>query len=295
MICGMTYFQICLYFLFYSFGGWVVEVIFHAVALGKVINRGFLNGPVCPVYGFGVLSVFALLNTIQSGGHQMSEGMIFVFGFVLATAVELIAGWLLDVCFHTRWWDYSDKPLNFHGYICLEFSLIWGLAIVMVVKVFQKYVENQASHTPATWEWVVIAILYAVYLTDFIVTVAVIRGLNKKLTRLDKVSSDLRIVSDKLSDTLATTTIDTAQKVGERKVQAALAKAELLETTAAQKEKTVEMLRMKKAELQAQFDELSSSITNHTVFGQGRLLKAFPEMKHRDYFELIQELKKKLK
>ena len=208
---------------------------------------------------------------------------------------EMIAGWLLDVCFHARWWDYSDKPLNFHGYICLEFSLIWGLAIVMVVKVFQKYVENQASHTPATWEWVVIAILYAVYLTDFIVTVAVIRGLNKKLTRLDKVSSDLRIVSDKLSDTLATTTIDTAQKVGERKIQAALAKAELLETTAAQKEKTVEMLRMKKAELQAQFDELSSSITNHTVFGQGRLLKAFPEMKHRDYFELIQELKKKLK
>ena len=195
MICGMTYFQICLYFLVYSFGGWVVEVIFHAVALGKVINRGFLNGPVCPVYGFGVLSVFALLNTIQSGGHQMSEGMIFVFGFVLATAVELIAGWLLDVCFHARWWDYSDKPLNFHGYICLEFSLIWGLAIVMVVKVFQKYVENQVSHTPATWEWVVIAILYAVYLTDFIVTVAVIRGLNKKLTRLDKVSSDLRMIS----------------------------------------------------------------------------------------------------
>ena len=77
MICGMTYFQICLYFLIYSFGGWVVEVIFHAVALGKVINRGFLNGPVCPVYGFGVLSVFALLNTIQGSGHQMSDGMIF--------------------------------------------------------------------------------------------------------------------------------------------------------------------------------------------------------------------------
>ena len=294
MICGMTYFQICLYFLVYSFGGWVVEVIFHAVALGKVINRGFLNGPVCPVYGFGVLSVFALLNTIQSGGHQMSEGMIFVFGFVLATAVELIAGWLLDVCFHARWWDYSDKPLNFHGYICMEFSLIWGLAIVMVVKVFQKYVESQASHIPATWEWVVIAILYAVYLTDFIVTVAVIRGLNKKLTRLDKVRSDLRIVSDRLSDTLATTTIDTAQRVGEGKVQVALAKAEFLDATAAQKEKSIEMLRVKRAELQAQFDELSNSITNHTVVGQGRIIKAFPKMKHRDYSELIQELKKRL-
>ena len=294
MIFGMTYFQICLYFLVYSFGGWVVEVIFHAVALGKVINRGFLNGPVCPVYGFGVLSVFALLNTIQSGGHVMNEGMIFLFGVVLATAVELIAGWLLDVCFHARWWDYSDKPLNFHGYICLEFSLIWGLAIVMVVKVFQKYVEAQTSHTPATWEWVVVAVLYAVYLTDFIVTVAVIQGLNKKLTRLDKVRSNLRIVSDRLSDTLATTTIDTAQKVGEGKVQAALAKAEFLDATAAQKEKSIEMLRVKRAELQAQFDELSNSITNHTIVGQGRIIKAFPKMKHRDYSELIQELKKRL-
>ena len=300
MICGMTYFQICLYFLIYSFGGWVVEVIFHAVALGKVINRGFLNGPVCPVYGFGVLSVFALLNTIQGSGRQMSDGMIFVFGIVLATAVELVAGWLLDVCFHARWWDYSNIKWNLdgyicHGYMCLEFSLIWGLAIVMVVKVFQKYVEAHALHTPATWEWIVIAVLYAVYLTDFIVTVAVIQGLNKKLTRLDKVRSDLRIVSDKLSDTLATTTIGTAQKVGEGKVQATLAAAELRDATAAQREKSIEMLRIKRAELQAQFEELSSSITNHTVVGQGRIIKAFPKMQHRDYSELIQELKKRLK
>lgn len=143
---------------------------------------------------------------------------------------------------------------------------------MMVVKVFQKYVERQASHTPSTLEWVVMAILYAVYLADLIVTVAVIRGLNKKLTRLDKVRADLRIVSDKLSDTLATTTIDTAQKVG-RKVQVALAKAELRDATVAQREKSAEMLRMKKAELQAQFDELSSSITNHTVFGQEESLR----------------------
>ena len=79
------------------------------------------------------------------------------------------------------------------------------------------------------------------------------------------------------------------------RVQVALAKAELRDATVAQREKSAEMLRMKKAELQAQFDELSSSSTNHTVFGQGRIIKAFPEMKHRDYFELIQELKKKLR
>ena len=290
MVCGFSLYQILAFFLIYSCLGWCLEVIYAAVSTGQLVNRGFLNGPVCPIYGFGMIIVLFTLSPLAD-----NLLLLYIGGVILPSVLELVGGWALYKLYHTRWWDYSDFPFNIGGYICLEFSLIWGLAIVMVVKVFQKYVENHVSHTPATWEWVVIAILYAVYLTDFIVTVAVIRGLNKKLTRLDKVSSDLRIVSDKLSDTLATTTIDTAQKVGEGKVQAALAKAELLETTAAQKEKTVEMLRMKKAELQAQFDELSSSITNHTVFGQGRLIKAFPEMRHRDYFELIQELKKKLK
>ena len=294
MICGMTYYQICWYFLIYSFGGWVVEVIFHAVALGKVVNRGFLNGPVCPVYGFGVLAVFAMINTLQSSGYQMSDGMIFLFGIILATIVELIAGWLLDVCFHARWWDYSDKPLNFHGYICLEFSIIWGLAIVFVVKVFQKYVENHTlPHADSTFGWILLVILYCVYLADFIVTVAVIRGLNKKLTRLNKIRSDMRIVSDKISGTVANTTIDTAQAIEEGKVQTALAKAELRETAEMKKEQSIEKLRKKRTELQREFDELSNSITNHTIVGQGRIIKAFPEMKHRYYHELIQELRKK--
>ena len=293
MICGMTYYQICWYFLIYSFGGWIVEVIFHAVALGKVINRGFLNGPVCPVYGFGVLSVFAMINTLQSSGYQMSDGMIFLFGIILATVVELIAGWLLDVCFHARWWDYSDKPLNFHGYICLEFSIIWGLAIVLVVKVFQKYVENHTSpHANSTLGWIVLVVLYCVYLADLIVTVAIIRGLNKKLTRLNKIRSDMRIVSDKLSDTVANTTIDTAQVIEEGKVQTALAKAELREAAVTKKDQSIEKLRKKKMELQKEFDELSNSITSHTIVGQGRIIKAFPEMKHRYYHELIQELRK---
>ena len=166
MICGMTYFQICLYFLIYSFGGWVVEVIFHAVALGKVINRGFLNGPVCPVYGFGVLSVFALLNTIQGSGRQMSDGMIFVFGIVLATAVELVAGWLLDVCFHARWWDYSDIKWNLDGYICLPFSIIWGALGFAIVKWGNRILIDFFAICPQFLMHLVIWILIGVLAVD---------------------------------------------------------------------------------------------------------------------------------
>ena len=283
-----TGYELLWLFFIYSFGGWVLETISATLKQRKFANRGLVNGPFCVLYGLTAIAMTV--------GLQELRGIwLFIFATVYATVAEWVSGHLIEKAFKARWWDYSDKPFNFHGYICLEFSLIWGLAIVMVVKVFQKYVESHASHTPATWEWIVIAVLYAVYLTDFIVTVAVIQGLNKKLTRLDKVRSDLRIVSDKLSDTLATTTIGTAQKVGEGKVQATLAAAELRDATAAQREKSIEMLRIKRAELQAQFEELSSSITNHTVVGQGRIIKAFPKMQHRDYSELIQELKKRLK
>ena len=121
MICGLSYYQICLFFLIYSFLGWVLEVVFHAVVLGKIINRGFLNGPVCPVYGIGALGILALVNTleargvfssvsppdIRAAGLRLTEGtshysrealellLLFLVGMALTTLVELIAGWLL--------------------------------------------------------------------------------------------------------------------------------------------------------------------------------------------------------
>lgn len=299
MICGMTLYQICWYFLIYSFAGWVVEVIFHAVTLGKIINRGFLNGPVCPVYGLGILAVFAAVNTIQAGGQSLNGIWIFVFGIVLATAVELIAGWLLDVCFHARWWDYSDKPLNFHGYICLEFSIIWGLAIVFVVRIFQDFIEkNAVEHIPSKYGWAALAVLYIIFLADLIVTVANIRGLNKKLSQLDKISADMRIVSNALSERVGSDSIDAAQRIGSGKVQAALAKAELRSAAEekrisirSERNATAEELRQRKAALQARFDELSSSVTRHSLFGTGHLLRAFPNMHHRNYPELVNTLR----
>jgi replication-associated recombination protein RarA len=99
----------------------------------------------------------------------------------------------------------------------------------------------------------------------------------------------------RISDSLATTTIDTVQKVGEGKVQAALARAEFKEATEEKVNKSIETLRKNKADLQKEFDELSSSIVEHTFVGPGRLIKAFPDMKHRDYLEVVQELKNKMR
>ena len=296
MIFGMTFYQICWYFLIYSFLGWVVEVIYHAVTRGKVINRGFLNGPVCPIYGFGVLSVFALINLLKNLGLPMNSFWIFVFGCALATLIELFGGWLLDKFFHARWWDYSDRPMNLNGYICVQFSILWGIAILIVVKIFQGFIEKQSLFVNASKPgWIAAAILMAVYFADLILTVAVIRGFNQKLGKLEKISGEIRAVSDKLSSAVGNRTISVAQKIGEERVQANLAKMEWRDSVNEKKDSMEKALLEKQEKLQKHFDEIASSMTSNSLFGTGRILKAFPGMKHRMHSGVIEMLKKKMK
>lgn len=302
MIFGMTYYQICWYFLIYSFLGWMTEVVYQAVSKGKVINRGILNGPVCPVYGFGILAVFSFVGFMRENGRDLNDLEIFLFGMLLATAVELLAGWLLDILFHARWWDYSSRPFNFRGYICLQFSLLWGIAVLLVVRIFQAYIDHRAvSHIPERWGWIALGVCYALYFSDLVVTVAIIIGFNKKLRSLDQMQAGLRIVSDRLSENVGTRSLATAQKIGEVRVQAALGRAELKDAVEARTDALQERagaLQEKAGEraeaLQARIDELYGSLKTHKVFGYGRLLRAFPDLQHRDFSEIVQKLKERL-
>ena len=123
----MTFYDLLWYFTIYSFLGWCSEVIFATVTTGKFVNRGFLNGPVCPIYGFGMVLVLAILTPVQQSGLALFFG-----GMILASALELAGGWALKKIFHTTWWDYSDQPFNLGGYICLKFSLAWGVCLSLI-------------------------------------------------------------------------------------------------------------------------------------------------------------------
>ena len=320
MIAGMSYYSICMYFLLYSFLGWVIEVIYHAVTQGKIVNRGFLNGPVCPVYGFGMLVVFMLGNVVSSGTNaasgasQLSPLLLFLFGMLLATGVELAAGWLLDRLFHTRWWDYSDKPLNLHGYICLEFSIIWGLAIVAVVKIVHPLLSDGTVRAiPEEWGWPIMGILYLAYLIDLIITVLTISGMNRKLKELDHIRRLMRTPSDRLSSFVGNTSLKTAQRVEEGEIQAALAKADLEDRArrmreemndrtldarkarAAAKTKYQKELAKNRDMLEKRAEELIADLSGHSIFGTGRLLRAFPSMRHEKYTETLERLKERIR
>ena len=328
MIAGMTYYQIAAYFLIYSFLGWCLEVVYAAIKIGKVINRGFLNGPVCPVYGFGVIAVFALTKTVLPNLYAMSEErmsagskageliILFLMGMILTTLIELIAGWLLDVCFHARWWDYSNVPLNFKGYICLPFSIIWGVAIVFVVKVVQPLMEKGSTfNEPTQAGWIIMAILYVIYVADFIVTVLIVAGMNKKLTELDEIQQKMRIVSNELSRTLGENTIQTQQKLDETKVQA----QQKIDETKAQAQQKMDEARVQaqqkvdearlqahlaSAEMKERQEEameklharkaaLEQQLLANRVFGAGRLIRAFPGAVHDRYDSVLDALKEK--
>ena len=261
------------YFLVYSFLGWCTEVAYQAIAKGLIINRGFLNGPICPIYGFGVIAVFLMLE--KSGEGELNEQNaleVFIFGVVLSTAIELFGGWLLDKLFHARWWDYSKKPFNLKGYICLEFSIIWGLGILVVVRAVNPMIMHILGLVPHKIGWIFIVIFSATFIADIIVSVMVMLGLNKRMAEIDEMRKRMRVVSNDLSERIATRAMDTAQKVDEAKAD----------------------YETRRQEFEAKKKELALRLRKSRHFGSGRLLRAFPDMQHRDYAELIEMLREQL-
>ena len=107
-INGVDFYHIANWFYIYSFLGWLWETCYVSVRKGKLINRGFINGPLCTIYGCGALAVYLILLPISD-----NLLLLFVGGVVVATALEYVTAVLMENIFHTSWWDYSDNKFNY--------------------------------------------------------------------------------------------------------------------------------------------------------------------------------------
>lgn len=259
--------QILNFFLIYSFLGWVVEVAYHGVCQGVVVNRGFLNGPVCPIYGFGMLLILYVLLPISD-----NLLVLFLGGMLLTTAIELFGGWILEKLFHMRWWDYSKEPLNLHGYICLKFSLAWGMGVVAIVRIIHPMVHNVSGfvlRTPLKFILIPFMILFAV---DIIATVATILNLKKELRTLEHLAKEMREFSDSMTEVIGGKAHEIDVKFDEGRVQAALGKAELMQ----QLEERREKIEQEFDERRRQIEQIQTRIHANKLCGYGRILAAFP-------------------
>ena len=154
-------YQVLWIFLGYSFAGWLAESIWSAIKKRKFINRGFLNGPLCMVYGVAALG-------ITYGFRDIKESWVFLFlgSAVVSSIVEWTAGKLLERIGKTRWWDYSNYKGNLDGYICPRFSGLWGALGVIGLKFVNPLIANVLGRAPELPLRIVSIIVLVILLID---------------------------------------------------------------------------------------------------------------------------------
>lgn len=220
-VCGFSLYQTLAYFLIYSCLGWCLEVVYAAVTTGKLVNRGFLNGPVCPIYGFGMVIVLYALTPLVD-----NTLLLYLGGVILPSALELVGGWALYKLYRTRWWDYSDYPFNIGGYICLEFCLLWGVGTLVVMRIVHPIIAGLVAMVPTLVGVILMCILYAVYATDVVATAIAASTLADTLDTMEKLGDSIHAVSDAMTELLGTTAMTADQKMDESRLQLKLAAAE---------------------------------------------------------------------
>ena len=129
--------QWMLFFYIYCFFGWIIESIYVSVCTGNWVNRGFMRGPVIPIYGTGaIIILFAVIP------FRTSLILVFILGTVAASILEFVTGFVMERIYKVRYWDYSDKPFNLCGYICLFNSLCWGVLSILLIYLVHSWVEK---------------------------------------------------------------------------------------------------------------------------------------------------------
>lgn len=177
----MFFLNIALYFSIYSFLGWICEVFYCSVPVKKFINRGFLKGPVCPVYGFGALFVLYIMNWTNVN----SAILIFILGGVIASIIEFIADILLEYVFHTRLWNYSNRKFNIKGRVCLFNSTLFATLSVMLIKLIHPIVKNIINRLNMITIVIIAILCIVILLMDIIISVEGIINLNNILRNMN--------------------------------------------------------------------------------------------------------------
>lgn len=273
------------YFFAYAFLGWCTEVVFAAIKNGRFINRGFLSGPLCPIYGFGLVGVLAMLTPAQ---HNI--WLLYLGSVIVTTVLELVTGFVMSKLFHQRWWDYSKMPLNIGGYVCLPFSLIWGAACVFIITILHPIISGLVGIIPAPWHVLLLYVFSAVFLLDVVLAVAKAFKLDRRLKQIDELSDALRVLSDKLGETMA----DGALLIKEAD---SYARDELHATSQRAYNALLESNPKTVAELRARRDELKDKcarIVDRLSHEHRRTLRAFPHLRSLRNPAALSAVKEKL-
>lgn len=197
-ILNDTLFELFYYFCWWSIFGWFLEVVVRTLETGGFENRGFLNGPFCPIYGFGVTIITHILEPIQENFL-----LLYIASSVICTSFELFVGVLMEKIFNTKWWDYSHEKFNYKGFICLRIALLWGVGSVLVIRIVHPLILKAIQYIPYTAGNIIAGFILLVILIDLGATLADIRNFNRHLKQVDAIGKLLHDKSIALGENIS--------------------------------------------------------------------------------------------
>lgn len=174
-----------LLFIIYSFLGWCMEMVVCYFATRKWVNRGFLIGPICPIYGWGCLLIILLLKR-----YLDDPLVLFVMSMVLCSLLEYYTSYLMEKLFKARWWDYSHKKYNINGRICLDNILAFGILGLLMMYFINPFVVKMLGFVSTKVLNIVAIVIFVIFLVDNIVSLKVISGFKKVAKSIHKDSTE---------------------------------------------------------------------------------------------------------
>lgn len=184
-----------LLFMAYAFLGWCMEVICKLIEFKRFINRGFLVGPYCPIYGWGAL-IITLLLTRYIGDFAA----LFIFCIIVCSVLEYLTSYVLEKVFHARWWDYSNKKFNINGRICLNTMIPFGILGVLIIYIINPFLHHIYNLIDINYIHIISIALLVIFLIDNIVSTNILYKIRGDIKVLDKDYTEemARKVKDKI-------------------------------------------------------------------------------------------------
>ncbi|MDY4078973.1 MAG: putative ABC transporter permease [Clostridium sp.] len=261
------------YFVLYSFLGWMCETIYCSIDDKKFVNRGFLNGPFCPIYGTGALLVIDIFMK-----YKDDLLVLFILSVVITSIVEYITSYLLEKIFNLQLWDYSTYSFNLNGRVCLKNSLLFGVLSILAVEVIHPAVEGFLSRLPVWFLITFTGTLVVYFICDVVITVKALIQINKKaghrqmqLDELAKLRNEY-IAKNKKEDNKKESKI--LQLIKEGRIR--------------------ELLKEEKIKAFMTEEKLKELMDVPNKFVHRRVIKAFPGMKSKKYPDAIKQFKKEI-
>ncbi len=271
-----------LYFIVYSFLGWIMETTYCSILEKRFVVRGFLYGPICPIYGVGVLMMICWFTPLV--GHPF---FFYVTATVVMSAWESFVGWFLEATTHIKYWDYSMYRFNLHGRICLWVSLTWGVLAYVVIFWIHPAVAGVLALIPPLVRYILDGVLAALLAADVVVTIRQLMLITKLLSRLNTLSEELQLqltlgraeLSDRLDSAREDLSdrLDSAKEGLSDRLSAVREAGELARSASRD---TVESLRIRYNELLAKAERQSR-----------HLRYVYRDMTSRDWGDVLSQVK----